>query len=228
VLAKLNALVLGLALIALATTQVVAQDTPSAPAAAHADDGHAGGDHGHHDHIGTANAGPNLEKPEEIKSDLAFFTFVVFLVLLAILWKFAWGPIIQALERREQAVADHIAQAERNHEQAKLLLAQYEQKLADAANEVRALMEEARRDAEHTKQSILAEAKAGAEAEKARALRDIEAATDSAMETLAQKSAQLAVDLAGKIVRAQLTQADHAKLIQDAIGKFPAAAPGQN
>ena len=232
-LAKLNALVLGLALIALATTQVVAQETPSAPAAAHAEDGHAagghaGGDHGHHDHIGTANAGPNLEKPEEIKSDLAFFTFVVFLVLLAILWKFAWGPIIQALERREQAVADHIAQAERNHEQAKLLLAQYEQKLADAANEVRALLEEARRDAEHTKQSILAEAKAGAEAEKARALRDIESATDAAMETLAERSAQLAVDLAGKIVRAQLSQADHAKLIQDAIGKFPAAAPGQN
>src|SRR4051812_28525674 len=49
-----------------------------------------------HAHIGTANAGPGLEKPEEYKSDLAIATFIVFLVLLAILWKFAWGPIVAA------------------------------------------------------------------------------------------------------------------------------------
>src|SRR4029079_4054523 len=58
-----------------------------------------------HDHSGTANAGPGLEKPEEYKSDLAIATFIVFLVLLAILWKFAWGPIVAALGRGEQMVA---------------------------------------------------------------------------------------------------------------------------
>ena len=122
-----------------------------------------------HDHIGHANASNDLEQPNEIRSDLAFFTLVVFLLLLAILWKFAWGPIIESLERREKTVADHIAEAERNHEEAKRLLLQYEQKLAAAAGEVRELMEEARRDAEHAKQDILAEAKAGAEAERNRA-----------------------------------------------------------
>ncbi len=180
----------------------------------------AGGDHAHA-HIGHADAGPGMEKPEEIKSDLAFFTFVVFLLLLAILWKFAWGPIIAALEKREQTIADHIAQTERNHEEARQLLARYEQKLADAANEVRQLMEEARRDAEHAKQSILAEAKTAAEAERARALHDIEAATDQALESLAERSAQLAVDLAGKILQSKLSAGDHARLIKDAVAKFP-------
>jgi len=161
--------------------------------------------------------------PLSFDPDLAIFTFGVFVILLVVLRKFAWGPIMQALERREHNIAEHISQAERNHEQARLLLADYEKRLAGAANEVRELLDEARRDAEHTKQSILAEARQGAEAEKARALREIEAATDGALETLAERSSQLAVDLAGKIVAAQLSKADHTRLIQEAMAKFPAS-----
>jgi len=107
-------------------------------------------------------------------------------------------------------------------------LADYEKKLAGAANEVRELLEEARRDAEHTKQEILAEARAGAEAEKARAVRDIDTAADAAMESLAQRSAELAIDLAGKIVHAQLSKDDHARLIQEAMARFPAATASNN
>ncbi len=162
--------------------------------------------------------------PLVIDPDLAIFTFVVFVILLVVLKKFAWGPIIQSLEAREHNIAEHIAQAERNHQEAKTVLAQYEQRLAAAALEVRELLEEARRDAEKTKQSILAEAKSSAEAERARALRDIEAAADQAMESLARHSAQLAVDLAGKILQTKLSKDDHARLIQEAMAKFPANA----
>jgi len=219
---------MGVALVAFATAASRTMAEEHAPASAEgktaqAADAHGdahGGEHAH-DHIGAGNPGPGLSKPEEIKSDLAFFTFVVFLVLLAILWKFAWGPIIEALERREKMVADHIAQAELNHAEAKRLLVAYEHKLDAAAGEVRELMEEARRDAEKTKQSILAEAKAGAEAERLRALRDIDSATDAALESLSKRSADLAVDLAGKILQAQLSPADHAKLISEAMAKFP-------
>ena len=65
-------------------------------------------------------------RPEEFQTDLAIWTFVVFVVLLAILWKFAWGPIVAGLEKREQGIAEHIAAAERAHEEAKLLLAEYD------------------------------------------------------------------------------------------------------
>jgi F-type H+-transporting ATPase subunit b len=166
--------------------------------------------------------------PLSIDPDLAIWTLVVFVILLLVLGKFAWRPILEALERREQTIANHIAEAERNHEEAKALLAEYERKLAGAANEVRELLEEARRDADHTKQAILAEAKRGAEAERDRALRDIEAATDQALKALAERSAELAVELAGKILQAKLTTADHARLIQEAMAKFPEAAPSAN
>jgi F-type H+-transporting ATPase subunit b len=166
--------------------------------------------------------------PLSVDPDLAIFTFIVFVILLVVLRKFAWGPIMEALERREHNVAEHIAQAERNHEQARQLLVEYEQRLANAANEVRELLEEARRDAEGTKQSILAEARQGAEAEKHRALRDIESATDAALETIAKRSTDLAIDLAGKIVGAKLSKDEHARLIQDAMAKFPASSASSN
>ena len=135
---------------------------------------------------------------------------------------------MQALEGREQNIANHIADAERIHQEAKALLAQYEQKLAAAASEVREMMEQARRDAELARQTILAEAKAGAEAERVRALHEIESATDAALESLSERSAQLAVELAGKILKFKLTSDDHARLVQEALAKFPAAASSAN
>ncbi len=166
--------------------------------------------------------------PLSVDPDLAVWTFVVFVLLLAILWKFAWGPIVAGLEKREEAIAHNIAEAQRQHDEARQLLADYERKLAGAADQVRALMEQARRDAEHAKASILAEAKSAAEGERLRGLRDIEAATDAALQSLAERSAQLAVELAGKIVHSSLNAKDHARLIQEAVARFPAAAASKN
>lgn len=174
---------------------------------------------------GEAHAAPN---PLSFQSDLALWTAVVFLVLLLVLGKFAWGPIARGLDRREQMIAENIANAERQNEEARRLLAQYEQRLAAAAGEVREILDEARRDAEHTQQQILAKARAEAEAEKRRALQEIERAADQALKELAERSANLAVDLAGRIVHQQLRAADHAALIQEAIRRFVAARPSNN
>ncbi len=205
---------LGFALVSLCAVSVRAADDPSALEEAE----HALSEAAHRD---SDQAEPD---PLSVDPDLAIWTIVVFVVLLIVLRKFAWGPILHALEGRERNIAEHIAQAERSHEEAKRLLAEYEQKLANATGEVREMLEQARREAEHAKQEILAEAKAGAEAERQRALHDIEAATDAAIESLAQRSAQLAVDLAGKILQSKLSSADHARLIEEAMAKFPTSA----
>lgn len=185
----------------------------------------AAGHDAHAAHIGTEGVG---EDPSEFKGDLAIYTFVVFLLLMAILGKFAWGPIASGLDKREHRIADEIAAAERSHQEARNLLAEYERKLASAQDDVRAIMEEARRDAEHTQQEILAKAKADSQAEVARGKREIETATAQALKSLAENSANLAVDLAGRIVRAKLTAADHSALISDAVARFPQSGPSQN
>src|SRR5262249_54668143 len=155
--------------------------------------------------------------PLEIDIDLAIFTVVIFAILLAVLWKFAWGPISQALDLREQKIADNISAAEQCNEEAKKLLAGYEPKQSAAREEVRGSLNEGRRDAEHTGQEIVAKARTDAQAEVQRGKHEIETATSQALNELAKTSANLAVDLAGKIVGSKLNANDHARLIEESL-----------
>ena len=108
------------------------------------------------------------------------------------------------------------------------LLAQHEAKLAGAADEVRQLLEEARRDAEHTKSQILTEAKKAADLERDRAVRDVERAADHAMKNLAETSANLAIDLAGKVVRQNISADQQAQLVREALSTLAASSPSEN
>ncbi len=177
-------------------------------------DGHGGnGEHGEHG----ASAGPLTWQ-----TDLAIWTAAVFLLLVIVLYKFAWGPLAEALDRRERTIAENIEAARRSNEEAKRHLAEYERKLAAAQDEVRAILDEARRDAEQTQRDILAKANEEAEAIKDRARREIETATSAALKELADRSARLAVELAGKIIHAELDPERHKKLIEESLARFPA------
>jgi F-type H+-transporting ATPase subunit b len=166
--------------------------------------------------------------PLNFKADLAVWTAVVFVVLMLVLGKFAWGPISQGLNKREQGIASQIAQAEQANQQAKDLLAQYEQKLVASREEVRGILEQGRRDAEQVGREMLDKSRADAQAEQQRALRQIDAATSSALKELADRSATLAVELAGKIMQAKINPADHAKLIEQAVASFATKEPSKN
>ena len=116
------------------------------------------------------DGGMNPFAPSAWKTDLALWTAVVFLCLLAILAKYAWGPLAAALDKRERGIADQIAQAEAANQKAKDLLADYERKLADARDEVRGIVDQGRRDAEQLGREMLDKAKEEATAEHARAV----------------------------------------------------------
>ncbi len=166
--------------------------------------------------------------PLEFRADLAIWTAVVFLVLLLVLWKFAWGPLAQGLDRRERGIAEQIAQAEQSNQQAQQLLVQYEQKLADAKDEVHAIVEQGRRDAEQVGREMIEDAKQEARREQQRALQQIDSATTNALKELADQTATMAVELAGKIVRAELKPGDHAHLIEQAAAKLVRQSPSEN
>jgi F-type H+-transporting ATPase subunit b len=165
------------------------------------------------------NAAEGLN-PITFHLDLSVWTAVVFLVVLAILGKYAWGPICDGLLKRENGIADQIADAQRRNEEAKQLLADYEKKLAAAQDDVRSLIEQGRRDAEKVGQQVLEKAREESAIERQRSLQQIDAATSAALKELADRSATLAVELAGKIVGAQLKAADHSRLIEQSVTQF--------
>jgi F-type H+-transporting ATPase subunit b len=164
--------------------------------------------------------GPGLNPLKTWKTDLALWTFIVFVLLLAVLWKFAFGPIVNALDARQQAVLDKIRGAEIANADAKELLNQYQQKLADSEHEVRQMIEDARAQGERIGEGLVAKARAEAEEEHKRALREIAAASDNAQADLAAKGAELATSLAGKILKERITPEDHVSLIQDVLKEF--------
>jgi F-type H+-transporting ATPase subunit b len=192
-------------------------ETPEAPEAAQSAE--------HDAHEDKPAGDPN---PLAFRTDLAFWTLIVFLVLFGLLSVFAWPQIAAALDEREKRITDSIAAAEAKHQEAKQLLAQHEAKLAAAAGEVRALLEEARRDAEHTRRSIAAKGEQDARTALERALREIDRAKDGAIHDLAIASANVAIDLARKVVREKLSQDEQNNLVREALGKLTAATPSEN
>jgi F-type H+-transporting ATPase subunit b len=180
-----------------------------------------------HVHVGAANLTTKGKDASEIRKDLAVWSWIVFLIVLFVLWRTAWKPILAGLKKREDQIAENIAAAQRQHDEARRLLEQYERKLAGAASQVREIMDEARRDAQHTQQEIIARARAEAQTEKNRTLVEIDTARQQALKDIAEKSTDMAIDLAGRIIRAKLSPADHKELIQEAVGRLT-QAPSEN
>jgi F-type H+-transporting ATPase subunit b len=187
--------------------------------AAHTDHGH-----GHHAEIGTsAPVGvkqADFESPAWFQTDLALWSFAVFMLLLGLLSVFAWKPIMQGLEKREQGIADMIASTQAANEDAKRMLASYERRLSEATDEVRGMLEEARRDADATRQTIVAEARKAAEEEQARARHEIGLAKDDALAQIADRAGDLAVEVAGKFLREKLGRDDQARLVRDSVASI--------
>jgi F-type H+-transporting ATPase subunit b len=209
--------------------KTVSADDHGAPAGkAKADEhgGQAAGEHGAAEHgadefdIGHGNATPALNQPQEWRFDLSIWTFVVFLLLLAILTKFAWGPIAAALEQREETIARQIEEARLASEKAATQLKAYEARLAAATDEARQIVAGARKDAEIAKDKIVAEARDAAGKERDRAVADIHTAKNQALQEIAQKSVETAVTLAGNILRREVKPQEHEALIGDAMNQF--------
>jgi F-type H+-transporting ATPase subunit b len=152
--------------------------------------------------------------------DLAVWTGAVFLLLLVVLWLFAWTPIAEGLQKREGHIAEEIESAKRANAEAAQLLRQYEKRLATAEEEVRQMLDDARREAEVVGRQVVEKARADAEGERKRAVNEIELATAGALKELAERSATLAVELAGRIVHERLDPAAHHRLIEQAVAGF--------
>ena len=167
-----------------------------------------------------ASSGDASLNPMEFASDTAFWTLVIFLAVFAVLYKYAFGPIVKALDEREQGILSNIASAQKQNDEAKDLLKQYQNKLDASKEEVRQIIENAKKDAQRQGDDIVAKAREVASLERDRAMKEIESATTSALQNIAERSATLATNLAGKMIRAEVKPEQHRSLIDAALEEF--------
>ncbi|MEQ8846352.1 F0F1 ATP synthase subunit B [Botrimarina sp.] len=176
----------------------------------------------------SASAAEGAPDPLATDPDLALWTLGVFVLMLAILTKVAWKPIMEGLRAREEGIQGNLRAAEEKHEEAKALLAKHQAELAATADKVRGLLEEARRDADATLAEAKKDAKHEFELERERAMRDIDHAKDAAIRTLAERTAGLAIDLAGKVVKQDITAERQSEIVREALGRFGNSEPSAN
>jgi F-type H+-transporting ATPase subunit b len=182
------------------------------PAAGHGTEGHAAAGHG--DAAGQGSAAEGLFGKA---LDLGIWTVVVFLVLLWVLSKYAWGPMLEGLKRREQNIQDALDRAAHAQKEAERLREQHQREMDKVQDQVRGILDDARRAAEKSTDEMIAKTRTEIQSERDRLRREIETARDQAVQQLWSQTAQLATLVSAKAIRRQLTPDDHRRLLDEAL-----------
>lgn len=155
----------------------------------------------------------------------ALWTVVIFLLVVFVLGKFAWGPVLRALQQREEFIRQSLEQAKRDREEAEARLREYGERLAAARAEATAIVEEGRRDAEAVRRRVEEETREESNRMIERAKREIGIAKETAIKDLYTLGARLATDAASRILRRELKPQDHERLVAESIEALERAEP---
>ncbi len=150
---------------------------------------------------------------------LFFWQTIVFLVLLFLMAKFAWKPILNSVRNREQSINDALASAENARKEMQNLKSDNEQLMKEARAERDAILREARELKEKVIADASEEAKVKADRIVAEAMKSIEIEKQSAMAELKNQVAELSLEIAEKIVRKELSgKNEQHQMIEKMIG----------
>ena len=155
---------------------------------------------------------------------LYIWTIVTFLILLGLLAKFAWGPLLDALQKREDAIRSSLDDARKAKEELARLQAESARILAEARNEAAKIISSTRSDAARFADEMKQKARADAEAVVKNAQREIDTQTNRAIDTIRREAIDLSVAVASKILRREISPADNQRLVDDTIREMQAKA----
>ena len=153
----------------------------------------------------------------DINLGLSVWTTFVFIGLLLILGKFAWGPILEMVQAREDGIQSTLDQAANEREEAAKLLAEHREQMADARRQGQQMIAEGKEAGERVRQDIEEKARAEGDAMIERAIESIEREKDAALEGLRKESVDLALAAAAKLVQASLDEKKDRELVMGFI-----------
>ena len=157
----------------------------------------------------------------EPHSGLIAWTIITFLVVLFILKRAVWKPLLGALDERERRIADALASAERARDEAQASLEEHRKALSGAQGEAREIVAQAREAGERVRDGIVQEARTAAQQTVEQARSSIESEKRAALSELRREVADLAVRAAGAILDANLDDERNRKLVDDLIAGVP-------
>jgi len=157
----------------------------------------------------------------DINPGLSIWTTVVFVLLVLVLGKFAWKPLLKTLQDRENSIRNSLEQAERARAEAAELLKQNERNMARAEEEYQKVVREAKSLGEKLKDDIVNKARQQAQHELQNAKDEIQRDIEAAKQQLRSEVADLAIKAAEKILDETLDPGRHKKIVDNVLNQLP-------
>ncbi|PLR76796.1 ATP synthase F0 subunit B [Bacillus sp. V3-13] len=145
------------------------------------------------------------------------FQLLMFIILLALLKKFAWGPLMGIMQQREEHIANEIEAAEQSRAESNKLLEEQRSLLKEARTDAQGLIENAKKQGEVQREEIISLARTEAERIKEAAKIEIEQQKEKAVAAIREQVASLSVLIASKVIEKELSAEDQEKLINEYI-----------
>jgi F-type H+-transporting ATPase subunit b len=156
----------------------------------------------------------------DVNPGVAVWTLVTFVILLVVLKKFAWKPILTTLQQRENAIRESLEKAEKAKEDAQKVLDLNQVNLAKADEESRQIINQSRVYAEKLKEQMNQESKLQAKKLIEEAAAEIERKKDAAFDELKSLVVDIAINAAEKILRENLNKETQTKIVDKYIGEI--------
>ena len=159
----------------------------------------------------------------QVDPGLFIWTILTFLVLLFLLAKFAWGPLLKALEERQETIRKSLDDADQAKQELERLHQESAQIIAEARGEAQSIVAKSRAAAETVREDLKQKAKEEADALVRSAQRQIQLETARAVQQIRHEVVDLSLAVASKLIKKNLTQEDNDALIQDSLTQIDAS-----
>lgn len=156
---------------------------------------------------------------------LFIWTIITFLVLLALLVKFAWRPLLDALERRQESIRKSLDDARHAKQELERLQSESQRILAEARTEAQAIVARTRDDASRFREELRQKAQQEASGIVKNAERQIELETARALQQIRHEAVDLSVAIASKLLERNVSKEDNERLIEDTFRQLEATRP---
>ena len=155
----------------------------------------------------------------QLDPGLFLWTIFTFLILLGLLAKFAWKPLLAALDERQAGIRKSLDEADRARRELEEVQTKANAIMGRARNEADSILSEARADGAKIREDLRQRAQQQAQAIVESAERQIRVERDRAVSQIRQEAVDLSLMIASKLIRRNLTREDNAALIDDALSQ---------
>jgi F-type H+-transporting ATPase subunit b len=151
---------------------------------------------------------------------LFIWTILTFIVLLGLLAKFAWRPLLQALESRQEMIRKSLDDAQQAKRELEQLHQQSAQIIKDARVQADSIISQSRSDGDRLREELRQKARAEADAIVRNAERQIQLETSRALQQIRREAADLSVMIASKLIQRNISREDNERLIDEALSQI--------